>query len=553
MAIRVSVFAGLGSPALFSSSTQETALADASIPEAQALLNACHKIFLSEVSAISRDSDASLHIDVEDFQEPQTLLTPPPRYHKNAIIQNTTLCLVQMLRYLGYTLKASKDDGFTITGVAGICSGLLVTMAVAASDDTVSFLSYGQRSFHLGLLIGRRIEDHVNDVIKFTGCDRDLPWSIIVDGITMDQAERFISKHKETVGSPVLQMQTKAKLMSSKNPGAYVYVSVRSAARCLTLSGRGDELRDFCQSSLPKNCRVRPTNIFSPYHDPNTLVPVRAQIIADAVERKLSFPSLAELKLPMYLGQPVSAMSPATMQQSMLDFILDRILTRPVDWLSAQDQIFSDPAMAKEDGSRITHVLNFGPGYGVLKSEAQRRPNVQVLDVSYAERIEQLDSKGPMSSSDGDIAIVGMAVDLPGAPDTASLWRVLKDEINVVSEVCRSSDVLLPFLTNTHRSQSLDSQSTTFTTSPRIKARIAKDRWVLDLGILWTIRFNLIIPFSAFPLEKPSLLIRSSEFSCKQHTRPWKMLDMCLTQHPLLPETHLAAILVTQLWTTQII
>ena len=200
MAIRVPVFAGLGSPALFSSSTQATALTDALIPEAQALLNACHKIFLSEFSAVSQKLDARLDIAVEDFQDPQSLLKPPPKYHKNAIIQNTTLCLVQMLRYLSYTLRLPKGDEYPVSGVAGVCSGLLTTMAIAACHDTVSFLSNSQRSFYLALLIGRRIEEHVKEVMESTGCDRDYPWSIIVDGITMDQAEKIILKHKQTVG-----------------------------------------------------------------------------------------------------------------------------------------------------------------------------------------------------------------------------------------------------------------------------------------------------------------------------------------------------------------
>ena len=123
------------------------------------------------------------------------------------------------------------------------------------------------------------------------------------------------------------------------------------------------------------------------------------------------------------------------MQQSMLDMILDRILTRPVDWLSAQNQIFSDPAIVKDDGSLDREVLNFGPGYGVVKSEAQRRPNVRVIDLSGKGR----DDQGfitPPKTSDGDIAIIGMAVDLPGAPDSESLWKVLMDEINTVEQVC---------------------------------------------------------------------------------------------------------------------
>ena len=199
MAIRVAVFAGLGSPALFSKATQDTALADASTPEAQALLNACHKIFLGELSPISQNSNTSLDIDVKDFQNPQSLLIPPSKYHRNAVIQNVTLCLVQMLRFIGYRSRSSELGDRTVSGVAGICSGLLVSMAVAACDDTVTFLAYGQRSFHLALLIGRRIEEHVIRVLRSSGCDSNLPWSIIVDGITLEQAEKHISKYQNTV------------------------------------------------------------------------------------------------------------------------------------------------------------------------------------------------------------------------------------------------------------------------------------------------------------------------------------------------------------------
>ena len=254
----------------------------------------------------------------------------------------------------------------------------------------------------------------------------------------------------------------------------------------------------------------------------------------------------------MYFGDPVSSMNPATMQQSMLDFVLDRVLTRPVDWLLAQDQIFSDPAMAKDGVSLTREILNFGPGYGVLKSEARRRPNIKVLDLSYGEKTER-GSIPPSSTSDGDIAIVGMAVDLPGAPDTASLWRVLKDEINVVEEVCSGRVSPRAFLTNPHRSQSLDSTSTISTNISITKPVIPKDPWVPGSGISWTIPFDLIIPFSEFPHEKPSQLIRSSESSCRQHTKLWKTQDMYPTRHHLSLETHLAVMLGMPLWTTQII
>ena len=229
MAIRLAVFAGLGSPALFSKATQDTALADASTPEAQALLNACHKIFLSELCSISQDSNTSLDIDAKDFQNPQNLLIPSSKYHRNAVIQNATLCLVQTLRFIGYRSRYSKLDDHTISGVAGICSGLLVAMAVAACDDTVTFLAYGQRSFHLALLIGRRIEEHVIGVRKSTGCDSNLPWSIIVDGVNLEQAEKRISKYKDTVCKGIKFLVLNMTKLYVKSIQEIIFMSVQEA------------------------------------------------------------------------------------------------------------------------------------------------------------------------------------------------------------------------------------------------------------------------------------------------------------------------------------
>ena len=200
MAIRVAVFAGLGSPAIFSSSTQATALADAAIPEAQALLNACHKIFLTEFTADSKKhSNVGSAVAVEDFTKPENLLIPPIRYHKNAVIQNSTLCLVQMLRYLAFKAEHDKSDMRCISGTAGVCSGLLTAVTVAACHDTISFLSYGQKSFHVALLIGRRIEEYVKQTLWSTGLDREFPWSMVVDGLAEGQMEELILNYQRAV------------------------------------------------------------------------------------------------------------------------------------------------------------------------------------------------------------------------------------------------------------------------------------------------------------------------------------------------------------------
>ena len=197
--MNIPVFAGLGSTALFSSSTQATALTDCSTPEAQTLLKACHQTFLGELSNSGQEDYTELGVYLDDFQQPQDLLSPPSRYHKNAIVQNTTLSLVQLLRYLAHCITATNGNVRQNFGAAGICSGLLTAVAVAAHDGPVQFLSYGQQSFHLALLLGIRIEQHTKRVLKASQCNDNLPWSMILDGISLDQAEDLTLRYERKV------------------------------------------------------------------------------------------------------------------------------------------------------------------------------------------------------------------------------------------------------------------------------------------------------------------------------------------------------------------
>ncbi|KAL9045074.1 MAG: hypothetical protein Q9214_001839 [Letrouitia sp. 1 TL-2023] len=278
----VSVFAGLGSAALFSRSTQSTALVDAAYPEAQVLLRACHTILLTEIRSSGREGAAEVGIDLGDFQHPEDLLKPPEKYHKNAATQNVTLCLVQSLRYIA--------------------------------------------------------------------CSRE---------------------------------------------------SARASA--------GEALRDFCRHALPGNCKVRPTNIFAPYHGAKSLSPVKKSLFQDCARRGVDFPSWDDMKVPLYYGKDANFGELAP-QQSLLEFILDLILIHPVDWAAAQDRIIADMTRAKGATGRSGDILNFGPGY-------------------------ETNSKCKKDSAPDDIAIVGMAVDLPGAADADGLWHVLANGLNTVSEI----------------------------------------------------------------------------------------------------------------------
>lgn len=90
-------------------------------------------------------------------------------------------------------------------------------------------------------------------------------------------------------------------------------------------------------------------------------------------------------------------------------------------------------------------ILNFGPGTGLarvamraLKERVPRSVAVSLNDVSSAAATPTSSAKAKPAQVDGQepIAIVGMAVNFPGARDTQELWNVLEKGINTVEEVC---------------------------------------------------------------------------------------------------------------------
>ena len=94
--------------------------------------------------------------------------------------------------------------------------------------------------------------------------------------------------------------------------------------------------------------------------------------------------------------------------------------------------------------SFVLEILNFGPGTGLaraamraLKERVPRAVAVSLNDVSSAAVKPTSSAKVTPTPVGGQepIAIVGMAVNFPGARDTQELWNVLEKGINTVEEV----------------------------------------------------------------------------------------------------------------------
>ncbi|KAI0012377.1 putative polyketide synthase [Xylariaceae sp. FL0662B] len=413
----IAVFAGLGSESLFSDTTLDTAVQDASLPESQIILRACHAVFRTQVTrAVERGHLSAKVINLDDFTLPETLLRPRPSYHHNVIVQHTTIYLVQIFRYLRHCRELSA-----IRGVAGFCAGLLPAAAVATASNVIEFLQRAQDFFYVALWLGINSEIYRNSQISQSGCSSSLPWSVVVHNASNDVTEGLIGTN------------------ATNNTHAPVYISARNSGTCVTLSGRGDQLAQFIQEKLPSHCRTRTTNVFTLYHNRDRLSHTFQEII-DALEREIP----SQLEIPLHLVAPLfSTVSGAPVNLSgntdtqvtlrqLISLVLEMILLEPVDWVSVQDSILMD--LQQYADSDLCEILNFGPGYGVSKSARPMPQNVEVRDVSAA-GASRIPTSESSSISLDDVAIVGMAVEMPDAQDVNELWENLCNGVDSCSEI----------------------------------------------------------------------------------------------------------------------
>ncbi|KAI0108849.1 putative polyketide synthase [Nemania sp. FL0031] len=407
----IPVFAGLGSDTLFTPSTSEQAIRDASLPESQIVLEACYAIFREQIKkATERDHPSALAIDLTDFLRPDALLQPHPSYHQNVVIQHTTIYLLQILRYIGHGYQSLR-----IQGAVGFCTGLLPAAAVSTTSNTIGFLQRVQELFIVAFWAGMNSDLYRRNEILRSGCDPELPWAIVVDRLSKENIASLITASSESNGS------------------ALVYVSAKNSVSCITLSGRGDHLATFASKTLPSQCRTRPTNVLTLYHHREILHSVFQQTLNDIKrEMSLGLDVVVTSSAPLFstrTGEPMGFSGHSKMRNTLGELVtklLEMMLLEPVDWVKVQDSVLN---YTRQITSAPSSILNFGPGYGISRFSEPMPKLLEIRDVSAAST-SRLQGTGDSSpASPDDIAIVGLAVELPDAQDALELWENLLNGI----------------------------------------------------------------------------------------------------------------------------
>lgn len=180
----IAVFAGLGSDVLFSDKFLAQAQRDAASPIGAYLLQQCYQIFLDTVRTDDGAPEATP--TRASYLDAGSLIRISSRDASNSIMQHSTICLAQLLRYL--QLKyIDGDAALACNYTTGLCAGVIPAVAVATSSDIVAFLTQAQHAYRLALHVGRAVED-------FNTAQIHKPSAIFVDGILASELNALIAR-----------------------------------------------------------------------------------------------------------------------------------------------------------------------------------------------------------------------------------------------------------------------------------------------------------------------------------------------------------------------
>jgi Beta-ketoacyl synthase, N-terminal domain len=203
---------------------------------------------------------------------------------------------------------------------------------------------------------------------------------------------------------------------------------------CLTISGHPIHLEAFT-STLPANITVHKTTLNTLYHSPSQLASVREQVLKDVKDRVIKFPEFSELIAPIRSTNTGELLDGGTASGLLVEAVVDMLLIQPVNWdrvVSSLAKVLPASSDIKLGDPSCIRLLNFGPGTGLMRSTEKscRLSDGITVDLTFdATRV------GGRKPKQEPIAIVGMAVNMPGAPNTTKLWEVLEKGINTCSEV----------------------------------------------------------------------------------------------------------------------
>ena len=194
----------------------------------------------------------------------------------------------------------------------------------------------------------------------------------------------------------------------------------------MTVSGFPDILERF-SANLRASVAVHDTVVDALYHSPIHTT-TRLQVLADVSRRRIRFPDFSDIKIPIRSPFTGRLIENNTESSHLVEEVVDMLLIQPVNW----NIVISEVLTSHQDRDSLSFV-NVGPGTGLIRcmEKVLLGRNIAILDLT-APDPNAARSISPMQEP---IAIIGMAVNMPGAQNTQKLWEVLEKGFNTVAQV----------------------------------------------------------------------------------------------------------------------
>ncbi|KAF8962959.1 polyketide beta-ketoacyl-synthase [Flammula alnicola] len=396
----------------------------AASPSRTVLLDACHAAFHAELASLSPEGLRNVDICASDFKDKDSILYPTnQQYLDNPAFSGPILLLIQSLRYLAYVeetfdsvqsqgpcmnvLRSNIDHG---VGILGFSSGILSACIVATSSSVPSFILHSVEAYRLALWIGIRSQIYRGRLLNLPYRGHDpRPWGLMVLGISKDDAQKAVGCFNEALGMNLIN------------------VTAVTSDDCVTTSGHPDYLAAFA-ATLPDGVITCETKINALYHCAQQLDVVRNEVLADVVSRDIRFPTFADLNVPIRSTFTGDIISNVSQSGSLVELVVDMVLTQPVNW-----DVVIQKTVASLPRDLSVNILNIGLGAGLIKrlEDACSRKNRNCQTIDFADKTPA----SPSKIKQEPIAIIGMAVNMPGAPTVSKLWDILKSGKNTVSKI----------------------------------------------------------------------------------------------------------------------
>ena len=419
----VPIFSGLGTSVAISDAWLKQSLSDSDSPSGSLLLQSCYHAFVEELSSLSNADLCLLGISLDDFPTPTSLLTHERNTH-HILLSHSFLFLSQTLRWLSL-IDSSRQDAFAqpfdaTVGCLSFSLGVLVAPVVASSTTLLDYLSSAVEAYKVTLWIGIRVHLHQrSDPSSVTL--RDSSWSIVCTGISPPAAQRLIADFQTAVsGFTPSPDRPNSSFQNQEYPHIFPTATLPSSS--VTVSGPPHALAAFTKSYLDA-FSVLPAHTHAVYHVESVHSRTRDQVLGDIRNRGIKFPTRAALKSPVistFTGSPAASSVP------LVEEIVDMILTQIADW----DKVTSSTLERLKRLQRPIELLNVGPG-NTLASGFERQISAAGLDVS----LRDIPTSEPTPPILEPIAVVGMAVNMPGAPNADRLWELLYGGDSTLSQV----------------------------------------------------------------------------------------------------------------------